>query len=95
MVLNLPRSVSAPYITAAAPELAALGVSSSAAPNSVWLKRRHVSKELPVRWLEQQQQQQQHGEGLGRLDVRRCCAFGDNPTGNDSPPHLLHNRRDH
>ena len=87
VVLHLPRSVSAPYIAAAAPRLAKLGVSCSAAPNSVWLKRSLVSKARPVRWLEQRQPQQ--AEAVERLDVRRAVAFGDNPTGNDSPPNRL------
>lgn len=78
-LMGLPQQVSKPYIGEAdfAAGLARLGLCSSAAPNSVCIRSRAVSKDLPLQWLSQQPQYE--------FSFSSAIAFGDNPLGNDGP----------
>lgn len=74
-VMGMPRSLSAKYIEQARPKLELLGLSISAAPNTVCIKNAAVDKALPLQYLSQ----------IKELDLSRSVSFGDNPAGNDGP----------
>ena len=74
-VLGMRSEVSEPYVAKHAAAFEELGAVASRAPNSVLIKNKHMSKGVPVRYLEK----------AGRLDLSSALAFGDNPSGNDGP----------
>ena len=53
-------------------QLSSLGISAELAPNSVLLKNKYCSKALPINYM-------------FHLLQNNAVAFGDNPSGNDSP----------
>uniref|UniRef100_A0A7S1WHB4 Uncharacterized protein n=1 Tax=Alexandrium catenella TaxID=2925 RepID=A0A7S1WHB4_ALECA len=82
-MMGLPPHISNRYIHEGefAEGLANLGLTASAAPNSVCIRSNAVSKDLPVRWLAERPE---YG-----LRFSHTVAFGDNPLGNDRPLALL------
>jgi hypothetical protein len=65
-VMGMPRSISAKYIAEAQPKLEQLGLSASAAPNTVCIKNSAVDKSLPLHYL----------STSGELALERSFAFG-------------------
>ena len=93
-VLGMPATHSPPFINAFAERFAALGVSASAAPNSVCIKNASVNKATPLRWLMTAPAARRYGfqpqPAAGDSDSDSdgggvYIAFGDNPGGNDAP----------
>jgi len=82
VLLGVPAKLSAPHCAAVERQLERLGLYSSRAPNSVWLKRIGTNKGLPIRWLADATNQAAK-EFDFQLD--HAVSFGDNPCGNDGP----------
>jgi len=80
IVMSVPQEVRMKYIKVLDVEtrLKKLGVEASYAPNSIWFKNPFVDKSLPIRYM------LRHADQFD-FDLRRCIAFGDNPSGNDKP----------
>lgn len=78
-MMALPKDVSEPYLDQGpfVQTLESLGLTASAAPNSVCIRSAAIGKDLPVKYLAE------HPE-YG-LDLDCIVAFGDNPLGNDRP----------
>eukprot|EP00747_Dinoflagellata_sp_TGD_P057705 gnl/TRDRNA2_/TRDRNA2_150775_c0_seq2.p1 gnl/TRDRNA2_/TRDRNA2_150775_c0~~gnl/TRDRNA2_/TRDRNA2_150775_c0_seq2.p1 ORF type:complete len:456 (-),score=85.06 gnl/TRDRNA2_/TRDRNA2_150775_c0_seq2:6-1301(-) len=78
-MMGLPQQVSLQYIGQSefVQGLAALGLEASAAPNSVCIRSKRVSKDLAVRWMEARPEY--------AFQFSQAVAFGDNPLGNDGP----------
>eukprot|EP01124_Arcella_intermedia_P033952 TRINITY_DN8302_c0_g1_i1.p1 TRINITY_DN8302_c0_g1~~TRINITY_DN8302_c0_g1_i1.p1 ORF type:complete len:174 (-),score=29.80 TRINITY_DN8302_c0_g1_i1:32-499(-) len=72
----MPRSLSGGHYGTYLGELDEMGLEASAAPNSLWIKKKAVDKGMPVRWLARTPR---YGFSLAKAVV-----FGDNPAGNDA-----------
>ncbi len=85
-ILGMPSTHSPPFIDAFAERLDALGLSASAAPNSVCIKVASIDKSAPLKWLmyDDSDEARSYGFNPGG-DGGLYLAFGDNPGGNDGP----------
>ena len=84
-LLGFPASHSPPYIQRFRAELEDLGVSASAAPNSVCIKNAAVDKATPLKWLIDADSPAAQVYDFRPGGTGLCLAFGDNPGGNDRP----------
>ena len=80
-VMGMPRRICSEHYRPFAAAFEALGVVTSEAPNSLWIRKKGVDKATPLQWLAS------HAEY--NFSFESAVAFGDSPHSNDMPLSLL------